>query len=356
MRKDDSMHRRTNRARSAFTLVEMLVVVAIIGILIAVLLPSFSAVTTSAKKAQAQALYNTLRTGIQMFQTEDALGTLPPSVGDNDDKGAKRDLVKNPSAKKNVGGERQTDTEIRLTGAQLLVHAMIGADGLGTPGFRDLDRDGFWSNDYNDDPCSGDRGGLYGLNEDAEPCQPRYGGAGYIDEKARASLKTARELATAGTIFTPVEGIEFALDEPMLVDPWQTPVLYYRANKSASRAVGNATKSGVYWLEDNGLITGVSGDGLYSSDGVDFGSGKSGGVYHGMGESWQPQPTTKHESLVEECSGTHSQSFFCAVWDKSIRAKPTPVNPDSYLLISAGPDTRYGTDDDIINWTRSEGE
>lgn len=341
----------------AFTLVEMLVVVAIIGILIAVLLPAFGVIRTSAKKAQGEALFNTLRTGIQMFQTEQSLGSIPPSVSDHGGKNATRDIIKNP--RKNQTGEQNNggQDEVRVTGAQLLVHAMIGADGLGTAGFRDLSRNGVWWDDYSDEACEGTTtGGLYGLDEEAQPCQPRYGGAGYVDEKARSNLKSARELIETGVIFTPESEIQFALDEPMFMDPFNTPILYYRANRSAPRAVGNAQRSGIFWQEDNGLITGVS-QGLFSSEGVDFGAGKVDGAYHDMSVAWQPEPTQDFDQLQEECTtDPNNKSFFCAIWDKAVRVRPTPVNTDSYLLISAGPDTRYGTDDDIINWTKSEGE
>ncbi len=341
--------RRTARA---FTLIEMLVVVAIIGILISVLLPAFGVVRRNAKYAQAQAMFGAIRTGLQMFETEQALGTLPPSVSDHPGKDATRDLVKNP--RKLQGGERNNngESDIHLTGGQLLVHAMIGADGLGAAGFRDLDRDGQWWNDYGDESCSsGSKGGLYGLDDNAEPCQPRYGGGGYVDEKARSNLKSIRDLVDAGTVLTPETDIEMALDEPMFVDPWDTPVLYYRANNSASRVLGSTARSGIYWLEDNGPVTGVK-DGLYAAEGIDFGSGKLNGRFHDMNDAWQPEPTDKYDDILQkkELDG----SFFGVIWDRSVRVRPTPVNPDSYLLISAGPDIRYGTADDVVNWTKRE--
>ena len=40
------------------------------------------------------------------------------------------------------------------------------------------------------------------------------------------------------------------------------------------------------------------------------------------------------------------------ILDRSNRVRNTPVNRDSYLLITAGPDGIYGNEDDITNWKR----
>ena len=36
--------------------------------------------------------------------------------------------------------------------------------------------------------------------------------------------------------------------------------------------------------------------------------------------------------------------------DQKISARAWPLNPDSYLIIMAGPDHMYGTDDDVTNF------
>jgi len=339
---------RTTASRGAFTLIEILVVVTIIGLLVAVLLPAFGTVRTKARYAQANAQFGGLDTGLEMFRGEaDLSGTYPPSASDNDD----RQLIANPKGNKG--------DNVRISGAHLLVHAMIGADGLGTPGFRDFDRDGKWCNDTYAKPL--DSQGAYALSsgsddssgrEEGQEMHTRYGGAGYVDEKMRDSVKSFRDLAERGMISnldpdSPPKNI--ASDERVFVDPWGTPILYYKANPASLRMTTSADASGIYSQEDNGIITGTD-QGTLAIDGFDFGPGKTNGRYHAI--SVNISPLTTH--VCDEICATqdYEDSFACYICDRSVKARPTPVRKDSYLLISAGPDARYGTDDDATNWTR----
>jgi prepilin-type N-terminal cleavage/methylation domain-containing protein len=330
----------TAASRSAFTLVEILVVVAIIGLLVAALLPAFSAARAKVRVAQVQAQFSALDTGIEMFRTETDLGSsLPPSATDNPDD---RQMIANPQRRKRGNGGQP---DVKIAGAHLLVQAMMGADGIGTPGFRDLDRDGQWWNDTHDD-----EDGLYEIDlETGQTKRTRYGGAGYVDEKMKETAKSLADLTDAGLIISTVP-IIVAQDEPVFTDPWGTPILYYRASRASLRLVATPDASGIYRQEDNGIITGTD-TGTYANDGVDFGHGMVDGRYHDIFVNRSPLPTDDIDTILttEEYDG----SFARFILDPSVQVRPTPVRPDSYLLISPGPDARYGTEDDVTNWERA---
>jgi len=332
----------------AFTLVEMMVVVAIIALLLAALLPAFSAVRGQAKIAQANAQFKALDTGINAFRAEAALGgSLPPSSSDD----PQRQTVADPQ------GDSAT-TKVRVAGAHLLVQAMIGADGLGTPGFRDVSSpaNGKWSDDTHKkyDAAPG-KSGIYAVDPaTGKEKFPRYGGAGYVDEKMKERARTLQELTDKGGMVnldaadtgTP----KIARGERVFTDPWDHPILYYKANPTSLRMTGAQGKGGIYWQEDNGIITGTD-KGLFPDPGLDFGQGKEGNYYHSLAVATSPEPTEKIDD-IQTVSDAYKYSFARFIIDRDVKARPTPVQKDTYLLISAGPDARYGTDDDVLNWTR----
>lgn len=330
-----------------------MVVIAIIALLIAVLLPSFNAVRQRARETQARSQFSALDAGLEMFRSEQSLGsTYPPSASDNRDD---RQLISNPKRSRPTENNNGQEN-IRVAGAHLLVQAMIGADGLGTPGFLDVNRDGFWWDDTHDtfEQNNPAKSGLYAIDPNTgRTAHTRYGGAGYVDDKMKERTETLQEMFDEGKLLNlDTAPQDVARDEWMFMDPWDTPILYYRASAASIRIVGDASQTGpagngIYWQEDNGLITGTE-SGPLAFEGLDFGAGKVDGQYHALYHNEAPEPTQKIQDLVDE---EHFE-FARFILDPSIKARPTPVRKDSYLLISAGPDARYGTDDDVTNWTR----
>ncbi|MCH7591490.1 MAG: type II secretion system protein [Planctomycetes bacterium] len=343
---------RRNMKRTGFTLIEMLVVVAIIALLVGILLPSFGAVRRSAKKTQTLAQFNALAAGLELFRKEQTIGgSLPPSASDNPDDFM---LIANPRKSKSTANNNGQDS-VRITGAHLLFQAMVGADQLGTPGFRDRDRDGEWWNNTHDTPKAGNNpAGLYAIDPTTGKEEVnRFGGAGYVDDKMTAAAQSLDTLDPEGLSAVG----DAAVDEPMFVESFGMPILYYRANRSLYRMttdVTDSTKPGIYRQQDNALITGAEGEGTAYA-GLDFGPGEVDGRYHAIKVALSPAP---NEDEIDVCdTGTnYVDSFARFICDHSIRARPTPVRRDSYLLISAGPDNRYGTEDDITNWDRKPHE
>lgn len=337
------------KVRSAFTLVEMLVVIAIIALLLAALLPAFSSVRNQAKITDTSAKFRALDTGIRTFQGESAIGgALPPSSTDD------------PTHRQKIADPRGTapGTKIRVAGAQLLVHAMLGADGLGTPGFRDVSRGstgrGTWSDDTHKGTTAGTEG-IYALDDaTGKEKFPRYGGGGYVDQKLKSEAKSLQELFNAGKIVGALPTVDSpAINERMFLDPWDHPILYYRANASLIRMTGSTAAPGIYWQEDNSLITGTVDGAVAPEDGIDFGQGKEHDTYHAIANARGPSPSAQTDALALFLTDTqYDRTFAKYIVDPAVKARLTPVNKDSYLLISAGPDSRYGTGDDIVNWTK----
>lgn len=336
---------RQRLSRRGFTLVELLVVIAIIGLLVGALLPAMSTVRTRAKNVQAQAQLGTLDTGIESYRAEDALGAgFPPSYSDASNSDVNHIMIADPLS---TGGGSSSD--IAISGAHLLLFAMLGADLLGTPGFRDLDHDGDWYDDQH-----GATDGAYELDDDGVEETPRYQKAGYVSDKMREKhVRTLDELQATGKIvgWDDPAADTHTRDLPLFVDAWDHPILYYKANPAGKRMTGADGTSGIYWQEDNGLITGSKG-GLIGAvyDGMDFFAGKTGGEYHQLLWEQPPPPKRKENDIVSDTQ--YDSTFARFILDRSVKARHTPVRTDSYLLISAGADSIYGTTDDITNWSR----
>jgi len=71
---------KIHHLKSAFTLVELLVVITIIGILISLLLPAVQAAREAARRAQC--LNNLRQVALAMHNHDNAFGTLPPGAAD----------------------------------------------------------------------------------------------------------------------------------------------------------------------------------------------------------------------------------------------------------------------------------
>ena len=102
--------RAAGRAGRGFTLVELMVAIAIIAVLVAIALPAFTAARRAAKRASTEAMISVLSTGLDQFHADSAFGgQYPPSA---------QQLVVSP----------HTGQNILVGGAGFLAWGLAGAE------------------------------------------------------------------------------------------------------------------------------------------------------------------------------------------------------------------------------------
>ena len=327
--------------RRAFTLIELLVVVSIIALLIAILVPSLNRARIQAKVAASQATLKAIEGGLETFKADTSIGgAYPPSASDVTDLktgGSAPNMIASPF------GTSPNTLLNQVSGANLLVFAMFGGDLLKPPGFRDLNADNMWGYDTHRGP-----GGAYNLDASGNPTVPRYGP--FCDDHMTSKIakiddpNVADDLTDLGIVrshgFKDAEG---ALR--VFVDEFKRPILYYRARKAATLMLTNndGTTVGVYDHRDNQHITGSVENKktpcVFKSD--------LHRITQATKSSGYPAPTGDPISAP-----VYENTFARFIWDTSVTARNTPVNRESYLLFSPGPDGIYGSHDDITNWTK----
>lgn len=323
------MKRNVQTQSRAFTLIELMVVIAIIGLLVGLLLPAIKAATTAAKTTGTKATFQAIDAALEAFKGHSALGgSYPPSASDN---GADYGLITDPAA--------GVTARVLAGGANLLVFALQGVDALGTAGFFDLPAtaDGMWWNDVNTAYTV-----LLG-----NPVETRYDP--FAGSDLQENVSTINEMFNEGTV---VETGSGSVDEAghlrFYIDNFGRPILYYRARRAAPMMVtdpGNAI--GIYDQRDNQAFTG-SNAGMVGT-GLDFGAGTN----HTIANSQYPSIDPSSDNLGGSGYDTGGAGTFEQfIWDSSVTARNVPNRRETYLLISAGPDAVYGTGDDVTNWSR----
>ena len=353
--------RRLRRARG-FSLVELLTVMFIISLLIGLLIPSLNAARNVAKKTATSAALASLTTALDMFRNDNERGFsqtngYPPSFAHPRMVASGGDDLFEPYL-----GEcpfLDQSTKPVITGAHWLPAMLMGFDQQGyikrstVPKKNDL-RDEPW-NWYTPDPLDTgralDRVGFY-----ADP----------------GSLKTVLTGRLAGKSNDDLFGGQTTFRDhienlPVIIDHFGQPILYYVANANGKTTnlveekrdqdnvyTGPTDKPGppFYFHQDNEAFTGNE-----MMRGWDF-DGEHPIAF--AGEEFNA------DELTDPTNDDARRSFARFIIDRtllrSLEAKRDndetiltttplrPVNPDSYLLISAGVDGRYGTSDDVTNF------
>ncbi len=147
----------------------------------------------------------------------------------------------------------------------------------------------------------------------------------------------------------------------LIDDAFKSPILYYRANERAAYAftrdaAATGAHPGIYNHADNALITGT----VTASTGWDFANaGKQHQIAPYSYNENDPTSATDapNDNPIDDVPTTPAgfTNTFVRYLHNESACKSTatirPMNPDTGILISAGKDGVYGTDDDINNFT-----
>jgi prepilin-type N-terminal cleavage/methylation domain-containing protein len=285
--------------KPAFTLVELLTVLAIVALLISLLIPSLTMVRNTAREAKQKSQLTEIGLALTAFRND--YGDYPPS------------------------DQLSHDTVVAdYCGAQKLTEALLGRDLMG------FHPKSTWSaTDMT----------LYPLTPPPVNLDQRK--KPYLELGTESAFRLSDLFAPASLAAppTPLAANTFVICDSfgvkkVTISPGHTakagmPVLYYKADTTRKKFDGTGIPPGsqdIYNFNDNFPLIQVAD----SADGTPLGD--------------HPLATLGGMYLYSPLYKIVDQKIFSAT------AKLWPHRPDSYILISAGLDSKYGTEDDILNF------
>ena len=297
------------RKESGFTMVEILTVVGIIAMLVAVLIPTLTMVRRIAKETKQTAQLTAIDLALTAFKSDD--GDYPPS-----------------------GWNEPPDYKQDYCGSQKLAEALLGLDLLGFHQDSDWNADGYddSGNDlYPDNLDPTNPTDLKNLNDRIGP---------YLDVAAANAFRLGiSEPGKRDGLFvdtTPLERNTFVICDifsaknitlslpgtggKTITLKAGAPILYYRADTSKKTIHTVGTNDRIYNVYDNLPLIHLK------------------------------RVDDQKEHPLMDSAGTYRFFYEEYIRDPKVTAMPWPYRPDSYILISAGADGLYGTEDDIRNF------
>ena len=290
------------RQKSAFTVVELITVVAIISLLVGLLIPALSAVKNAARDAKQRAQFTSIELALTAFKND--YGDYPPSLG------------REPIPPRDW---------LNYCGAQKLAEALVGQDLLGF-----ARKSQFYSDGSIDTPTG--RLNLYNVNDAFLMSQRRDP---YLEVETAKPFFLGQLFANTGPLAPDTYVLCDVYGRKKVIQPngkeakAGRPILYYRANTSGKTTVE------IYDVSDNDRI-------VEAAENED----RRG---HPLGAGPYPPP---FKSQVEFFYGGPNPAAgpIGLIQDPKVLKISRPYRPDSFLLISAGSDGIYGSGDDIHNF------
>lgn len=318
------MKRGQIHQKNGFTLLEILTAIAVIGILLALLIPALSSVKDTAMKVKQRAQFHSIGVGLEAFYTD--TGDYPPS-------------------------EWNTTNYGYYSASQRLAEAMVGADGFGfhpdswfygdnTTGqvLGDIDGDGIPEPVYN----------VTGVNLSG-------GGTQSPDQNISVRLGPYLELENANAVkLSALYGngnYGGLIDSYILVDQFKitknqvtgkmtgSPILYYRADTSK---IGHDPAPAQIINNTYSIFDAVGEASMDSDSIVDLPPLSTKTGRHPM------SPLAPND--MSKAIGR----FYNLTQNPNFTNPARPYRAESFILQSAGPDGLFGTNDDVFNFEQEE--
>jgi len=347
----------------AFSLVELLTVIAIIVLLIGILVPAVNKVRESARRTSTESAIATIATALEAFRADQQIGgAYPPSASDWAAANGTL-LYRVNSPYRSLAGTPPPAT-FQISGAGLLVWALAGADLTGCPGFRTF-RDGlYWGQDTDNDPA--DPPGAYALDPTTlQPLRPRVGPLVDLSkvEVTRwnpgaangGSFEIPVELKARDALGTPPANMPLR-NYPMFLDAFGGPILYWRADRAGLRIADRSPSDNDAAQEARGIYHFADNSSLLEDGGqleIKLSAGARAHRLWGNGFNY-PAPLRPDE--LDQEAEIRAHPFPAYIRNSAVQAKVTPHNADSFLLVSPGADGIYGSGDDVANFPHNGAE
>lgn len=314
------MKRRINHKRAGFTLVEILVTIAVIAILLGFLIPALTTIEKSALKVRQRAQFHGIEVALEAFATD--MGDYPPSA-------------------------YHLATYGQYTPSQRLAEALVGRDGFG------FHPDSKFLANGTDGTATIPGNPLYA--PDVDPTTNQNLRRGPYLELETANAVRLSDLYGTGAANLPVSLSATANSSYVLADMYKitknlttrkmtgSPILYYRANRNKiqhdlSGANPDPAKNLCVYNVYDSIGNEMAKDSIVDLRPLSL-----------------PQGSTA-SSPMSPLGGGNAALFYQKTinpnfpGDAASGTPPRPYRADSFILQSAGPDGLYGTADDVFNF------